>query len=115
MLHMPVQVHVTEQATVLLDHSALCQPSLIDLVAGLFQTHRLSFPWKRLYVSQQDAVHMMARLRVYRPNWCADKVYPHNVRFHARSRQGHMMFPLQYNGGFRAIHHHASGMRCAAR
>jgi hypothetical protein len=74
----------------------------------------LSFPWKRLYISQSKAVpSMMTALRTHGASWSTDACRPHNVRFEACDAAGNPLFPLAFQGGYLSVSHPEEGqIRC---
>lgn len=71
----------------------------VEALIPLLQRGQLSFPWKRLFVSEARADEMMANLRVHTAVTKTTFVTPHNVRFSSA------LLPLTYEGGYLSIVH----------
>ena len=79
--------------------------SVVDELATLFVANALSFPWKKLFISAQQADTMMDNLRQYQPNLDHSQRVPDNLRFQARDAAGRQLFPLKFRDSYLTVIH----------
>ena len=82
---------------------------LLPQLVTMFERRQLSFPWKHLYITQDNALDMMAALRTHQASWSIEPCSPHNVRFLATDAVGNPLFPLNFQGGFLGVNHPEKG------
>eukprot|EP00730_Choanoeca_flexa_P019783 TRINITY_DN9675_c0_g1_i3.p1 TRINITY_DN9675_c0_g1~~TRINITY_DN9675_c0_g1_i3.p1 ORF type:complete len:583 (+),score=94.02 TRINITY_DN9675_c0_g1_i3:1344-3092(+) len=104
-LHSEHGVRITAISEGDLDDSGLERDDIIEALVAHFAAGRLSFPWKKLYLSNANAQAMMAQLKQYKPQWDKSECQPHNIRFFARNSRGEQLFPLSFQGGYLGLRH----------
>eukprot|EP00051_Salpingoeca_urceolata_P032771 m.17321 g.17321 ORF g.17321 m.17321 type:complete len:669 (+) comp5437_c0_seq1:2-2008(+) len=95
-----------------ISHANVPEASVIDEVSFLLRSEVLSFPWRRLSMSEERVSGMMARLRGVKLEDALrrDPCEPHNIRFSAAAPPGTdgkvcPLLPLRYRGGHVSFHH----------
>eukprot|EP00045_Choanoeca_perplexa_P005996 m.50242 g.50242 ORF g.50242 m.50242 type:complete len:566 (+) comp13405_c0_seq3:71-1768(+) len=105
------RVHPERQVRYLsLEHIDLANTSipldqLLPQLAAMLRSRQLSFPWKNLYISNDNSRDMMKNLRSHTAAWSGEPCKPHNIRFVTRDEHGNLLFPLNYEGGYLGLAH----------
>ena len=76
---------------------------VVNVLSQLLAREVISFPWKRLYINNADA--MMTNLREHELDPDPAPRVPANVALRAVKSSGEAMFPLRFDGGYATFVH----------